>query len=484
MQNLKLEEKVLGYAQYGDQKYPFLFENSQLFLFPGTEIEWNKQKLDLFESVIEFSKLRIKHEWISNNYIKGITNDEKQILFITKGDSSNNNGFLSFEIQCLYIYESQSSTESINGLIFKANEIDDFFDPARVFRNNISVDEKDKSHVFIVKSDGALRNSIKCGSYSYCGVDICVEVSAFSTLSFGSEKPLSAQSQFYLEFSKPITIDMTFDIILHQRLFLQYVCYRKNIEFSEISVIDKNNEGLRKRTGQIYILDEEDIETNKKEREKVLIYESLKQNTVNIFQAIADNKLYFEHFSKSAAAKKSYGVDRIILIFAAFEREFSNIFPVDLLRSKQYLEVKSQVVSLLNDYEKNFSGKIKKYINSFKRIISNSDSKLSDRITYAINRCFNVLEVFLKYNYEKVDQDLVDNIANRMNDIRNDIAHGNLNLQIEPVHLFDFKIMEILLYVMRLNEMGIDTFIIKKAICKLFGYSIYIQDNEKLHDKN
>ena len=66
----------------------------------------------------------------------------------------------------------------------------------------------------------------------------------------------------------------------------------------------------------------------------------------------------------------------------------------------------------------------------------------------------------------------MDHICNRMNKLRNDAVHGNLDLKLEPIHISDFRTLENLTYAMRLKHIGIEKLDIQKAIYDLKGYSI------------
>ena len=58
-----------------------------------------------------------------------------------------------------------------------------------------------------------------------------------------------------------------------------------------------------------------------------------------------------------------------------------------------------------------------------------------------------------------------------MNTLRNDMAHGNLDIQLDKEHIFGFEIIETLLYVMRLKAIGIEKF--KKVLLSLWGIILH-----------
>ena len=64
--------------------------------------------------------------------------------------------------------------------------------------------------------------------------------------------------------------------------------------------------------------------------------------------------------------------------------------------------------------------------------------------------------------------DAVNEIVFRMGEVRNGIAHNRLDFHFDAVHLTDIKVVEELLYAMRLKELGISDESIKKGIDALF----------------
>lgn len=293
-------ETILGYAQYEGDKYPFVYEKGILNLLPGSEVEWSKQKSKLLKSFMELSKFQVRHEWISNKYIKGITNEGKKILFITKGDGSNNNGFIQYTIQVMYQYNADSlKGDLINGLIITADEIDYFFNPARAFNSEFIFNKDNGLQEIHVKSGRELNSTINCGNYYYEDISIEVEVSAYSTFRARSENPLSAQSQMSFEFNKGIELDKALEIINQQELFLRYICYRKNVNINTVKVFSRNDSGLRRTEGKIYIISEELLETDKKRNKQILTFEFLQEKIIHLFQAIADGKVYSQHICSS-----------------------------------------------------------------------------------------------------------------------------------------------------------------------------------------
>ena len=89
--------------------------------------------------------------------------------------------------------------------------------------------------------------------------------------------------------------------------------------------------------------------------------------------------------------------------------------------------------------------------------------------------CQVIMEPFIKSKYDGALDVTIEEICNRMNTVRNGIAHSRLDLNLEAVHLSDLKIIEELLYAMRLQYLRVDTKSIQIGIRRLFGERISIE---------
>ncbi len=72
-------------------------------------------------------------------------------------------------------------------------------------------------------------------------------------------------------------------------------------------------------------------------------------------------------------------------------------------------------------------------------------------------------------HYEGTYETISFDLSSRMGEIRNGIAHSRLDLRFDAIHLSDIKIVEELLYAMRLKKMKLKTHDIQKAINDLFS---------------
>lgn len=123
------------------------------------------------------------------------------------------------------------------------------------------------------------------------------------------------------------------------------------------------------------------------------------------------------------------------------------------------------------------TGKVKKYLSTFRKRVAADENSLSDRLLSVIKDCKTIMKPFLIYELGKgynvpVDEITpLEDVASKMNTLRNDMAHGNLDIQFDKWHIFGFAIIETLLYAMRLKALGIDERKIQEGLIQVMGYN-------------
>lgn len=474
--HLKIEEPIMGFAEYKSIYYPFIYENGILQLMPPSLEAWSIEKRNLLISMTDLRKAIHSNEWIGYSNISAKAHNGNNVIFYISNDSSNNNGFLSFSVLYFYEYRQDEINEkNIDGFSVTGREINYFYNPANVFETEILFeDEKISSTNVKIERE----KEIVLGSYKYQGVEVTLIISAVPTLHSNSDIPLSAQSIIKFIFSESRDIEFTVNIFEQCRKFFFYICGRTNIQFDDIQVYNMKD-SMRSNDGVIRMVSEHDEEElDLKRTKKVIKYEYIKEKACLLFSAIADDKIYFENLCSSIKATHSFGIDRIILNFVAFEREFRNLYSDDIVRSDEYNEIKNEILHYLETMKQATTGKKKKYVKSFMTSFGKTENKYADRMSKALSDCEEILLPFLHYNYEGYKNEMIEEISDRMNKLRNDSAHGNIDLQIEPINISDFATLENLLYAMRLKNIGVNLMDIRKSIKDLKHYNVMISKTE------
>ena len=458
---------IMGYIMYLEKEYPFLFEEGILRLFPPTRQEWRERRGSLFKDFEKFKTLHQKQEWIGHSLLKGRTQDGFCIVFCVSNSSSNDNGFESFSVDYYFKYNGDFlDEETIYGFSVTGREVDYFYNPRRAFAMDSMCDESGNSRTGVyarqTKSDTA-------GSYWYKNTEITVSFHAIPTIHFRSETPLSARSRMIFSFSRPQNLRFLIDVYEHCLRFFYYVCYRVNVKLAALNVYGMR-EGQISCEGVVAFYGKEHTEEPDLEKAREIItYDDLEGKMVELFPPLAQNQIYLEHLCSSVAARSSWGINRIILMFVAFEREFRNLYDDTVTRSEAYVEVREEVLKYLKNRKEQYTGKKKKYVGEIERTLSKTENKYADRMEKAMRDCEEILRPFLKYYYRDYQSDMIGDICDRMNQLRNDSAHGNIDLRIDPVHISDFAILESLVYAMRLKAIGVETRKIQVCLQTLKG---------------
>lgn len=112
--------------------------------------------------------------------------------------------------------------------------------------------------------------------------------------------------------------------------------------------------------------------------------------------------------------------------------------------------------------------KPRKYVKDFAKGIRNSDSSYGDNFKYALNDCQSIMEPFVTRSFEGTYADIIEGVSDRINALRNGIAHCRLDFVMEACNMEDIMFAEEILYVIRLKKLGLDDQTIKLAIDELF----------------
>lgn len=195
-----------------------------------------------------------------------------------------------------------------------------------------------------------------------------------------------------------------------------------------------------------------------------------------VSRAKAKSTLYeYSDMCESIAATGNYSSSRAIMILAEFEREYLNIFGQDYKRSQEYQITKRNLLDTMQTFIEQRQGRARKYARQFYHAIESHDVGFGERLRNAMVECQVIMEPFIKSKYAGALDVTIEEICDRMNTVRNGIAHSRLDLNLEAVHLSDLKIIEELLYAMRLQHLRVDTKSIQIGIKRLFGERISIE---------
>lgn len=465
---MKIPDRIVGFLELNDEKLSFELnkETFRLKLYFSSCEEAEKHYFDGFSGFDEALK---EHKWIEKIVLSGKTAEGYKVYFGTKDNPETYNGYPTYVVDWFYL--SNADSGGISEISFSGREINCFFNPDRVFRQNIKFQKGNANHIESMNVEAMTCDDFACGEYIYDGKKISIFCSAYATMRFHTELPFDAKSYMRLIISGEIDVEelvnITFDILT----FIKYVCYRNNVELSEILTYTNSDEG-KTNCGILKFRTSDRTENNKKAKTKIIKAEYLGKHVSTILEAISNDEFSFGHLCKSIDDTSHYPVSRIIMILAAFEREFRNIYGQDVKRSEEYKKTKDEVMQLLEQYAENYTGKQRRYIKGFVKGIQNTDSSYGDNFCFSLNECKTIMKPFVVRRYEGTYEEIVSELGENINFLRNGLAHSRLDLNLEARHLSDIKIVEEMIYVMRFKKLGIEDEIIKKCINDLFDVGL------------
>ena len=473
---MKIPERLIGFVDYEGTKYPFEFDADSFYLnlYPPTVDVWHGTSS--IRGLIPLAgKQEKKHERIGELRLESFASDGKKVLFCLQANRSNYHGFYSYPVNWYFYCSAQMKTDNISGFSLSGDVINYYFNPQQALESVLHF-SSDNTKLEKITVASTKQTTESCGKYRIIPhIDAQVEVTCYASAHTNSfTNPIDATSKMVTIFSSPVDIDTLIDAYRYTTAFFKYVTYRNNIGIDIAPVFCMNPENLRDYAGLLVFEKEEKDEKHKKKAETIIPHEILRHRAGLLFTNIKNDKLGFQHICNSISDTMKYPSSRIIMIFAAFEREYRNIYGTDNARSEEYLSTKEEVVKLIEDYSKTLHGKKRSYSKQLSKFVQNRDSSFEFNLKKVLTDCEEIMMPFVRIKYDGTYTDIIDGICERMGIVRNGIAHSRLDLHFDAIHLCDIKIVEELLYAMRLKKCHLSATEILQSIKRIFRESITI----------
>lgn len=467
---MKKPERLIGFVEYKGTDYPFEFDEDtfSLRLFPPTEEIWNQDSTisNIFSGLN--ADLR-KHEWIGTQRLQGVTSERNNIIFEVLEHKGNQNGFYTFSVNWYFYYSTKLDPNRIDGFKVSGEEVNFFFPPQKVLEPKVEFNEvKHTLRKMSVTAKDPITES--CGKYRVAkNTDAYMTVESYATMHFlTASNPIDATSIFVTTFSKSVNLDSLITAYRNLLLFFMYISYRSNMSIHSADIFLQNSQQERDYQGLLVFKPRNEVETHKSASDKIIKFSLLKNKTGTLITSIKNGKIDFQHLCNSIEDARHYPTSRIIMILGEFEREFRNIYGKDCDRSEDYILVKNDILTLIDDYRNSVSGKRRKYAGQLWKYVDNRDSSFETNLKKSLNDCEEIIKPFIKKRYSGEYEEIITELSSRMGEVRNGIAHSRLDLHFDAIHLCDIKIVEELLYAMRLKKLKLKTSEIQKAINDLF----------------
>lgn len=472
---MNIPERIVGFLSDELHEYVFEFDKVkfEVKLYSTSREVIHKNIVNSFGKIAANYK---QHRWVDELTLKGITSESYQVYFGTLDNPSCYNGYLIYEVNWYYITDHNNFL--IDEIRFYGREIDCFFGSKNMFKIDLRYGGKKFVTVDSINIEASNSEEISCGMFMHGALRVDSFCGSNAILDYNSTVPLKARAYYSMRLSSQIEMDELRDIITVFQKFLRYICYRTNIEISEISTYYLAEDGVRKKCGK-FVLDQTcGEEENSHIHDRIIGASDLREHSSKLLLAIDEGKIRSDYLCDSVKDFTHYPTSRVIMILAAFEREFRDIYGQDIRRSEKYKAAKKLTVECISNLANKMSGKEKKYIRDFAKGIENHDSSYGDNLEYALMDCRSIMEPFVTRYFEGAYKEIVETVAVNINYLRNGIAHSRIDMNIEPRNLTDIKFVEEMIYVIRLKKLGLNENVIKKIINSLFRENIPLENFE------
>ena len=244
-----------------------------------------------------------------------------------------------------------------------------------------------------------------------------------------------------------------------------------NVENKEVGLYTQESHEKYRKVGKILFMDERDeIENEKIIKERNITYEAIKGKLGKILQDIENEKLYLRHIPDSHKDSLKIDYSKFIMITAAVEWMFKNLYPEGLRHSDKTLKAQEKVREELENKVIESTGEIKKQYKFLQKLVG-SDS-LSQKIVQIGEDYDALLSEIGRYLYNinnlKEEFDYTK-IGSRIQNQRNNFAHGNLDKEFEETAALDVIFLEKVIYLLQLSSYGLDDDTMLKQVKRLFG---------------
>ena len=462
---MRIPERVVGFVLLDGEKIPVELDK-ECFELRLYQPKPQDLMVTITQGLEAFCVDTKEHKWIDKLILEGNTSEGYHIFLGTSDKPANYNGYKTYSIDWYYITDKEIG--DVIQVRFSGQDVNRFYNPGRAFQEKIKYRKSEYVSVEAIKVETNVCTPLDCGKYSFNDNQITVSCNCYATIHHDSITPLEAESFLKLSLSKQVTLDELVELAQNVRYLLKYVSYRMNADVAVISTYRQYKDTMTTMCGILAIKPDEEEMDIKKASTRIIKAEFLNEHISDLLSLIKEQKLPFGHYCQSIKGRSSYSTSRIIMIMAAIEREFREVYGQDVNRSNNYLNTKEEVLQLLEGLASTKSGNCRKYVNNFIKGIRNSDSSYGANFKYALNDCKSIMEPFVTRSFEGTYAEIIGEVSERVNTLRNGIAHSRLDFVMEACNMEDIKFAEEMLYVIRLKKLGLDDQTIRRAIDDLF----------------
>lgn len=457
-----------GMLTYKEIEFSFVFDGEELRLIPPKD-KHHEVHMWFMKPLGKGAYTFGDPVYIENDYLIGRCNENCQkIIFLPKNKNIGSyNLSLSVQIEAYIVQKYER--EWIDRLGFMSQELDCIFPTSQALDST----EWAENGVMSVKTKDFSNTTSQPQRFSVDGktVSVYFGISRTSSGEIG-KPPLELHSETFFEFDKTNNYAFILRLWRMAKCFVQYLCYRKNVNLSSVEVSAPYGEGKHEKFATLHIVSEKtDNEPEILEKKRYIKHEYISGAEGKILNDIAEDRIYLRHIPETYRTGRSIDAARFVMITAAFEWTFKKNYPDGITKKPATVKAEASATETLNGLVNDSKGKLKEIYKFLRKLIGSNS--LQTEIEQMGKDYAEIVDVFGKRLYSMNKETLkYSEMGLRLSQQRNNFAHGNLDKEFIGLALLDLIYLEYIIYAMQLKEYGVEILSIQRAINDLFGCSI------------
>ena len=354
-----------GTLIYKEIEFSFVFDREELRLIPPKDKD-QEVHMWFMKSLGKGAYTFGDPVYVEDDYLIGKCNENCQkIIFLPKHNNIGSyNSVLIVQIEAYIIQKYER--DWIDRLGFMGQELDCIYSTSQALESPewteygvVSVKTKDFDNTTSHK---------QCFSVDGKEVSVFFGISRTSSGKVG-KPPLELHSEMFFEFEK--TNDYAFLLKLWRiaKCFVQYLCYRKNVNLSSVEVSTPYGEGKHEKFAVLHIVNEDvDNEPETLEKRRYIKQEYISGAEGKILNDIAEDRIYLRHIPETYRAGKSINAARFVMITAAFEWTFKKNYPDGITKKSATIKAEKIATEVLNGLVNDSKGKLREIYKFLRKV--------------------------------------------------------------------------------------------------------------------
>ena len=472
-----LDEKLYtGFLEFEGEDYQFVFVDQTLRIIPtnaeSRNVMWRYGMKEFAQGAYTWGE----PPRMNQDVIIGRCNETNQkIIFLPKKGSyiAHQNSVLLIDLVAYIICKYER--EKIDRISFTGPEINVIHPTSQAIEYTLDPDTFMNSGTFEVKTRDFDCTTTQKQEFTVDSKPVSVSFGISRTMSMKNwEPPMKLSSDMLFEFDA--TDDYRFILRLWYvaKQFVQFLCYRKDIHFSEVNLAAPYEDGKHETFATIHVFGEksDNIDTKTLKDGRYIKQIHIAGHEGEILSNIAANKMYLRNLPASYSTGRHIDAARFVMITAAFEWEFNRLYPDGIPKSAQRLAAATEVTTKLEQLIADSKGKTKGIYKSLLKAVERGPS-LANKIEKIGNDYDDIINPFGRQLYNSNGEALnYSQMGSRLADQRNHFAHGDLDKDFIGLSLLDLIFLERIIYAIQLKICGVDNKNIQMSINELFHCNI------------